>query len=97
MERRRDYRHALEFPVSLKCPRTRRVVDCLATSDVSASGLSFVATSPHGFAAGDFLEVQLVARAPGEAAHGLVMATKAVVTRAEERTGALRFHAPLAY
>jgi len=31
------------------------------------------------------------------AEHGMVMATKAVVTRAEERTGALRFHAPLAY
>jgi hypothetical protein len=99
MERRRDYRHGLEYALSLKCPRTRRVLDHLTTEDVSASGLRFRSAGPHGLVVGDHLEVQLVAHLPDRPADGarLVMATRAVVVRAGEQYGALRFEAPLAY
>jgi hypothetical protein len=99
MERRRDYRQELEYALSLKCPRTRRVLDGLSTEDVSASGLRFRSGAPHGLSVGDRLELQLVARIPGRKPEDdrLVMATCAVVVRVEEHEGALRFEAPLAY
>ena len=98
MERRRDYRHPLRCALSLKCPQTRRVIDDLHTSDVSASGLSFEATVPHGLLAGERLEIQLVAPGEGQArADAMVMATHGVVVRSSLFAAALEFEAPLAY
>ena len=98
MERRRDYRHGLTYVLSLKCPRSRRVLDGLATSDVSASGLSFESEAPHGLGPGDRLEVQLVARVAGQVHEDvLVMATNGVVVRATPNCGAVEFESPLAY
>jgi hypothetical protein len=98
MERRKDYRHQANYLVSIKCPRTRRVVDGVVTERVSASGLSFAADGPHGFRTGDKVELQLVANVRGHAFDDvLVMATTGTVLRADEKKGALRFDGPLAY
>jgi len=98
MERRRDYRHELTYALSLKCPRSRRILDGLATHDVSASGLSFVSDVPHGLGKGDRLEIQLFARVAGQVHENLLrMATDGVIVRATDVAGAVEFHAPLAY
>lgn len=98
MERRRDYRHAFRYRLSLRCARTHRVIADVTTEDVSASGLSLLAHTPHGLVTGDRCEVQLFARvmSPGSE-DTLVMATDAVVIRSDETSAALRFEAPLAY
>jgi len=98
MERRKDYRHAFRYRLSLRCARTKRVIADVTTEDVSASGLSLSAHVPHGLVTGDKCEVQLFARvlAPNSE-DTLVMATDAVVVRSDEMTAALRFEAPLAY
>ena len=99
MERRGDYRHGLRYSLSLRCSRTRRVLQDLATEDISASGLRLRADHSHGLSAGDRLEVQLFARvATGRKGEDLlVMATDAIVVRADGRHAALRFEAPLTY
>ena len=98
MERRRDYRHALQCALSLKCPQTRRVLADLYTKEVSASGLSFDSAAPHRLSEGQRVEVQLVTPVGGETREdSLVMATLGVVVRAGERCAALRFENPLAY
>lgn len=98
MERRRDYRHRLRYPVSFKLRCRERVLDGLESLDVSASGLRFRARSDHGLADGDRVEVQLVARVKGRSDEdALVMATDAVVVRTGGREGAIRFENPLAY
>jgi len=98
MERRRDYRHAVRYRVSLRCARTKRVIADITTDDVSASGLMVSAHAPHGLEVGDRCEVQLFARVLGPGAEDtLVMATDAVVVRSDDVTAALRFEAPLAY
>ncbi|MHC4223509.1 MAG: PilZ domain-containing protein [Planctomycetota bacterium] len=98
MERRRDYRHALQCALSLKCPQTRRVIGDLYTKEVSASGLSFDTAAPHGLTKGQRVEVQLVTPVGGETHEdSLVMATLGVVVRADERCAALHFETPLAY
>jgi hypothetical protein len=98
MERRKDYRHAFRYRLSLRCARTKRVIADVTTEDVSASGLSLAAHSPHGLVVGDRCEVQLFARVLGPNSEDtLVMATDAVVVRSEETSAALRFEAPLAY
>ena len=98
MERRRDYRHAVRYRLSVRCARTHRVIADITTEDVSASGLSLLAHSPHGLLVGDRCEVQLFARvaAPGSE-DTLMMATDAVVVRSDDTSAALRFEAPLAY
>jgi hypothetical protein len=98
MERRKDYRHPFRYRLSLRCARTQRVIADVSTADVSASGLSLSAHSPHGLAVGDRCEVQLFARVPGPSSDDtLVMATDAVVVRSDSVTAALRFEAPLTY
>ena len=98
MERRKDYRHALRYNVSMKCPRTKRVLDDVATEDVSASGMRFRAGVPHGLKVGDIIEVQLVAQVAGRAADDtLTMATRGTIVWLRDREGAIRFDAPLAY
>jgi hypothetical protein len=98
MERRRDYRHAFRYRLSLRCARTHRVIADVSTADVSASGLSLMAHAPHGLVVGDRCEVQLFARVVGPASEDtLVMATDAVVVRSDETSAALKFNAPLAY
>jgi len=98
MERRTDYRHDLRYALSIQEVRSRRLIDHLETDSVSASGLSFRAGAAHGLRAGDRVEVQLVARAPGrDPSDALVMATRAIVVRATVAGGALRFEAPLAF
>ena len=98
MERRRDYRHAFRYRLSLRCARTARVIADVATSDVSASGLSLLAHAPHGLMVGDRCEVQLFARVLGQKSEDtLVMATDAIVVRSDDTSAALRFEAPLAY
>ena len=98
MERRRDYRHAFRYRLSLRCARTKRVIADVSTEDVSASGLSLHATGPHGLLVGDRCEVQLFARVLGPNAEDtLVMATDAIVVRSDDTSAALRFEAPLAY
>ncbi|HEX5136844.1 MAG TPA: PilZ domain-containing protein [Planctomycetota bacterium] len=98
MERRRDYRHLFRYRLSLRCARTKRVIADVTTEDVSASGLSLSAHSPHGLRVGDKCEVQLFARVLGPHTEDtLVMATDAVVIRSDKATAALRFEAPLAY
>jgi hypothetical protein len=98
MERRKDYRHLFRYRLSLRCARTKRVIADVTTDDVSASGLSLSAHSPHGLVVGDKCEVQLFARVLGQNSEDtLVMATDAVVVRSDPVTAALRFEAPLAY
>ncbi len=98
MERRRDYRHAFRYRLSLRCERTHRVIADVTTEDVSASGLSLLAHSPHGLVVGDRCEVQLFARVQSPNSEDtLVMATDAIVTRSDETSAALRFEAPLVY
>lgn len=98
MERRKDHRHNLSYTVSIKCPRTQRVLDGLATERVSASGLSFRSTVPHGLNEGDLVELQLIADVSGKTRDDvLVMATQATVVRVNRMGGALEFAAPLAY
>ncbi len=98
MERRKDYRHAFRYRLSLRCARTHRVIADVSTEDVSASGLSLLAHGPHGLVVGDRCEIQLFARVPGPTSEDtLVMATDAVVIRSDETSAALRFEAPLAY
>ena len=98
MERRRDYRHAFRYRLSLRCARTKRVISDISTEDVSASGLSLHAHTPHGLVVGDKCEIQLFARVLGRNNEDtLVMATDAVVVRSDDTTAALRFEAPLAY
>jgi hypothetical protein len=98
MERRRDYRHAFRYRLSLRCDRTKRVIADVSTEDVSASGLSLHAHSPHGLVVGDRCEIQLFARVLGQKNEDtLVMATDAVVVRSDETSAALRFEAPLSY
>ena len=98
MERRKDHRLALMYSVSIKCPRTQRTLAGLATERVSASGLSFVATEPHGFCEGDLVELQIVANVEGQEHDDLlVMATQGTVVRKDELRGAVKFAAPLAY
>jgi len=98
MERRRDYRHAFRYRLSLRCAGTHRVIADVTTDDVSASGLSLKAHAPHGLAVGDKCEVQLFARVLGQKSEDtLVMATDAVVVRSDANSAALRFEAPLAY
>lgn len=99
MERRRDYRHLFRYRLSLRCERTKRVIADVTTDDVSASGLSLSAFSPHGLAVGDRCEVQLFARVtgPNRSEDTLVMATDAVVVRSDPKSAALRFEAPLSY
>ena len=98
MDRRNDYRHGLRYSLSLKCPRTNRVISEIATENISASGLRMRADTPLGFSAGDRLEVQLYARVKGQSGNDLlVMATDAVVVRTDGRNTALRFEAPLSY
>jgi len=83
--------------ISLKDPKSRRVVGGLYTDDVSASGLSFRSDEPHGFAVGQRIEVQLVARVTGHRRDDhLILGTLGLVTRAGPREGALVFEAPLA-
>jgi hypothetical protein len=98
MERRRDYRHAFRYRLSLRCGRTKRVISDVSTEDVSASGLSLHAHAPHGLVVGDRCEVQLYARVLGPNTEDtLVMATDAIVIRSDDTTAALRFEAPLSY
>ena len=98
MERRKDYRHDLTYSVSIKCPRTQRTLDGVATDRVSASGLSFVASEPHGFREGDLVELQIVANVEGQTSDDLlVMATQATIIRKDALRGAVKFEAPLAY
>jgi hypothetical protein len=74
------------------------VIADVTTEDVSASGLSLMAHSPHGLIVGDRCEVQLFARVLGSGNEDtLVMATDAVVVRSDETGAALRFEGPLAY
>jgi uncharacterized Fe-S cluster-containing radical SAM superfamily enzyme len=82
----------------MKCPRSGRVVDDVATYDISASGLSFTALVPHSFEVGDRIEVQLVADVPGRAAGDmLILATRGRMVRRSDREGAVAFDVPLAY
>ena len=98
MERRKDYRHDLNYLVSIRCPRSRKVLDGLTTDEVSASGLTFSSHVPHGLDVGDRVEIQMIANVDGEVCNDmLVMATRATVVRADDQHGALRFEAPLAY
>jgi hypothetical protein len=74
------------------------VIADVTTEDVSASGLSLTAHAPHGLVTGDRCEVQLFARVTSPNSEDtLVMATDAVVIRADETSAALRFEAPLSY
>ena len=98
MERRKDHRHSLSYTVSIKCPRTKRVLDGLETDRVSASGLSFRSTVPHGLNEGDVVELQLIADVRGQTRDDLlVLATQATVVRVVEMHGAVEFKAPLAF
>ena len=98
MERRRDYRFAESYPLSLKCPRTRRIIGELSTKNISASGLYFESRIPLRLESGSRYELHVVARVPGQANEDvLVMATRGVVVRSSGRSAALSFDAPLAY
>ncbi len=98
MERRKDHRHSLSYTVSIKCPRTQRVLDGLETERISASGLSFRSTVPHGLNEGDLVELQLIADVSGQMRDDvLVMATQATVVRVNRMRGAVEFEAPLAF
>jgi hypothetical protein len=98
MDRRRDYRHSVRCSISLKDPRTRKVLGGLYTENVSASGLLFRSDEPHGLSVGDRIEVQLVARVSGlRMDDHLVLGTLAKVTRAGAVDGAIAFDAPLAF
>ena len=98
MERRADYRHYLRYRLTLKCPRTSRIIDDLVTEDVSASGLSLVADNPHDLVRGDRLGIRLHAQISGTASvDTLVMATDGQVIRVAGLSAALSFRAPLAY
>jgi len=98
MERREDFRHGKQYRLTLKCARTRRVIDDLVTEDVSASGLRLVSDVPHDLEQGDLIEIRLYARVSArESFDTLVMATDAKVVRASQVTAALSFNAPLAY
>ena len=98
MERRKDYRHALSFTVSFKCPKSRRFYDDVSTDDVSASGMKFTSGLSHDLGVGDKLEIQLLARVPGQAADDtLIMATRGTVIWVRDRHGAIHFDAPLIY
>ena len=97
MERRKDYRHDLSYTVSIKCPRSKRVLDGLETEKVSASGLSFVSPVPHLLSEGDRVEIQLIAAVGGRMSDDLlVMATQATVVRVNDMHCAVEFEAPLA-
>ena len=98
MERRTDYRHGKQYRLTLRCARTRRVIDDLMTEDVSASGLRLVSDGAHDLERGDHIEIRLHAPVRGcDTVDTLVMATDAVVVRTSEAIVALSFNAPLAY
>jgi len=98
MERRRDHRHDQNYGCSLRCLRTRRVIDDVLTADVSASGVRVSSDGPHGLAQGDRVEVQLFVTVPAQdGPQLLVMGTDGDVVRAGHRKAAIQFRAPLAY
>ena len=79
-------------------PKSRRLLDGLATEKVSASGLSFTSDVPHGLTEGERVEIRMVANVVGLARNDtLVLATQATVVRTGAQCGAIRFEAPLAY
>jgi hypothetical protein len=96
MERRRDCRHRLTYPVSIKAGG--RIHAGIESRDVSASGLRFLALSSLPLERGDRIEIRIVApvKSPG-AEDALIMATDAVVVRADGLDAAVRFERPLAY
>ena len=98
MERRRDHRHDKNYGCSLRCLRTRRVIDDVLTADVSASGVRVRADSPHGLERGDRVEVQLFVTVPAQdGPQLLVMGADGEVVRAGHTKAAIEFRAPLAY
>jgi len=113
MERRTDYRHGLRYELAIaersetRCSKTgggdstgeeRRVLVDLKTSDVSASGLSFSSSEPHGLMVGDRFEVRLLAETrDGRGESSILMSTDATLIRATERDGAVTFDRPLKY
>jgi hypothetical protein len=96
MERRRDCRHRLSYPVSVKAGG--RVHGGIESRDVSASGLRFRAPPGLGLLQGQRIEIRIVAPVRGRSEQdSLVMATDAVVVRTNAGDAAVRFERPLAY
>ncbi len=97
MERRRDPRHLLRYPFSLRCLTTKQVIDGQRTEDISASGLRFEPRAGGALAAGDPVEVKVLARVELPAPHNLlVLAARARVVRSAAGVVALAFDCPLA-
>jgi len=80
------------------------VLPDLLTSNVSASGLEFSGSAPHGLEIGARFEVRLLAETrarPGNsltaAGDSILMRTEATLVRVSDRGGAVRFDTPLKY
>jgi len=98
MERRRDYRHRLRYPLRVARAAGTGILEHVRTLDVSASGLRLHAPRPHGLERGEEVVVELRADLPGPGVGGsLHMATDGIVVRTGRRTAAVRFHGPLRY
>lgn len=84
------------YPVSVKAGG--RVHAGVESRDVSASGLRFRTPAPLGLARGQRVEIRIVAPVKNRSAEDtLIMATDAVVVRADGEDTAVRFERPLAY
>jgi len=98
MERRKDYRIGLRYELTLTDRGSGRVWSDLVTADVSATGLAFTGSRPHGLRLGDRFELRLLAQAEGRPdQESMVLSTEATLVRADERGGALAFDGPLKY
>ena len=98
MERRTDYRHGLRYELTLTDPQRQTLPQLMITENVSASGLRFTSTEPHGLAVGSRFEVRMVAPVIGKAkCDSMVLSTDATLVRVDERAGAVVFDRPLAY
>jgi hypothetical protein len=96
MDRRRDCRHRLAYPVSVKAGG--KVHGGVESRDVSASGLRFRAPPGLGLRQGQRIEIRIVAPVRGRSEQdSLIMATDAVIVRMEAGDAIVRFERPLAY
>ena len=73
MERRTDYRHGLQYELTLTDPHRRTVPQPVVTADVSASGLRFTTVEPHGLVIGTRVEVRMLAPVSGKPADDPMM------------------------
>ena len=98
MERRTDYRHGLQYELTLTDRDERTVLGALTTTNVSATGLRFTSPEPHGLAVGARFEVRMLTKATGRAdADAMVLSTEATLIRTSESAGSMVFDRPLAY